>query len=87
MTRDEIHAEWRNFIEYPTEDRSTVTTRSALLFAEYIAARTVAREREACANLLTDKARHYTKDGTVGHTIESCAAAIRARGAAPEAKP
>ena len=41
----------------------------------------VAAEREACAQRLEDRAAHYTKDGTVGSTIASCAAIIRARGA------
>lgn len=41
----------------------------------------VAAEREACAHRLEVRAALYTKDGTVGSTIASCAALIRARGA------
>ena len=44
-------------------------------------AQAVAAEREACAHRLEVRAALYTKDGTVGSTIASCAALIRARGA------
>ena len=44
-------------------------------------AQAAAAEREACAHRLEARAALYTKDGTVGRTIASCAALIRARGA------
>lgn len=56
MTRDEIRTEWEAFIEYPTAERTFVTTTSALMFSEYIAARATAREREACSLLCDQRA-------------------------------
>lgn len=50
-------------------------------------AEAVAAEREACSQLLEEKSRRYTKDGTVGHIIAGCADAIRARGEQPTCKP
>ena len=44
-------------------------------------AQAAAAEREACAHHLEARAALYTKDGTVGRTIASCAALIRDRGA------
>ena len=41
MTREQIRAEWDEFIEYPNESRLYVTTTSALLFAEHIAAKCI----------------------------------------------
>lgn len=50
MTKDEIKAEFDAFIEWPdSKNKRTVTTTSALIFAEVIAAMAVAKEREACA--------------------------------------
>ena len=40
-------------------------------------------EREACAQLLEERSRLYTKDGTVGYTIANCASIIRARSDEP----
>lgn len=48
MTRDDIQKEFDEFIEFPTEEKSFVTTTSALLFAEHIAAMSAKAEREAC---------------------------------------
>ena len=73
MTRDDIRAEWDSFIEYPSPERTFVTTTSALLFAEYVVARATARERDECAALCD---RFALRDM---HPAE-CAAAIRARG-------
>lgn len=48
MTREEIQKEFDGFIEFPTSEKSFVTTTSCLLFAEHIAAMAVKAEREAC---------------------------------------
>lgn len=37
MDRAQIRAEWDKFIEYPSDDKSFVSTVSAQLFAEHIA--------------------------------------------------
>lgn len=51
MTRDEIAKEFDQFFEFDTEDRSTVTSTSARLFAEHIAGKVIMAEREACAKV------------------------------------
>ncbi|WP_075588316.1 hypothetical protein [Rhodoferax antarcticus] len=37
MKLEQIQAEWGKFIEYPTAEKTYVTTASALLFAQHIA--------------------------------------------------
>lgn len=54
MTRDEIAKEFDRFFEFYTEDRSTVTSVSAKLFAERIAALVAATERERIAAWVED---------------------------------
>lgn len=54
MTRDEIAKEFDRFFEFDTEDRSTVTSVSARLFAECIAALAVAAERKRTAAWVED---------------------------------
>lgn len=75
MTRDEIAKEFDRFFEFDTEDRSTVTSVSARLFAERIAALSVAEEREQCAKV-ADYCQSALFDSM--HDLD-CAAAIRAR--------
>lgn len=54
MTRDEIAKEFDLFFEFDTEDRSIVTSVSARLFAERIAALAVASERDRIAAFVED---------------------------------
>jgi len=54
MTRDEIAKEFDLFFEFDTEDRSTVTSVSAKLFAERMAALAVSTERERVAAWVED---------------------------------
>lgn len=54
MTRDEIAKEFDRFFEFDKEDRSTVTSVSARLFAERIAALVAATERERIAAFVED---------------------------------
>ena len=46
MTRDDIRFELEHFIEWPTDDRSSITTTSAVLFAEEMARKAAQAERE-----------------------------------------
>ena len=45
MNREDIRKQFEIFIEFPTDERSFVTTRSALLFAEHVAAMAATAER------------------------------------------
>lgn len=51
MTRDDIAKEFDRFFEFDTDDRSTVTSTSARLFAEHIARKAINAEREQCAKV------------------------------------
>ena len=46
MTRDEIDAEFYKFFEFPTTDRSGVSSVSARLFARHIAEMVAAKQKE-----------------------------------------
>ena len=48
MTRDDIRFELEHFIAWPTGERSTVTTTSAVLFAEAMATKAAQAERARC---------------------------------------
>lgn len=37
MNKEDIKKEWESFIEFPSSDKSTVTSTSSLLFAQHIA--------------------------------------------------
>lgn len=82
MTRDDIRTEWDSFIEYPSPERSFVTTWSALLFAEYIVARATSREREACAQIVERNAAACRPHSELHDILSANALAIRERGAA-----
>ena len=82
MTRDDIRAEWDSFIEYPSPERTFVTTTSALLFAEYIVARATSREREACAQIVESNAAACRPHSELHDILSANALAIRERGAA-----
>jgi hypothetical protein len=53
MTKSEIEKEFNTFFEFDTEDRSTVTSVSAKLFAEHIAKLCEKREAEETSDMLT----------------------------------
>ena len=82
MTRDDIRTEWDSFIEYPSPERTFVTTTSALLFAEYVVARATAREREACAQIVERNAAACRPHSELHDILSANALAIRERGAA-----
>jgi hypothetical protein len=48
MTRDNIRFQLEHFIEWPTDDRSTISTTSAVLFAEAMARDVAKTERARC---------------------------------------
>jgi hypothetical protein len=77
MNRDEIKAEWDSFIEYPGDEKTFVTTTSALLFAEHIASMTAKAEREACARMCDELEQIGIND--TRNPCGTCADAIRAR--------
>lgn len=54
MTRDKIAKEFDRFFEFDTDDRSTVTSVSARLFAERIAVLVAVAERERIAAWVED---------------------------------
>lgn len=91
MTRDEIQAEFDEFIEYPGKDKTYVTTVSTLLFAEHIArmarAQGLREAREVCEKeaesfggvaagpFATDFGKHTHNAMAAG--AKNCAAAIK----------
>lgn len=80
MNRDDITKEFDRFFEFDTDDRNTVTSTSARLFAEHIARKAITAEREQCAKV----AEKTVCDTHVPTGIKiygtKAAAAIRARG-------
>jgi hypothetical protein len=54
MDRDRIKAEANAFFEWPTEDKTHVTTTSMLLFAEHIAKIAAGKERGRCVSVCLD---------------------------------
>lgn len=80
MNRDDIAKEFDRFFEFDTDDRSTVTSTSARLFAEHIARVSIAAEREACAKIAAETVCDMHIPTGVKIYGTRAAAAIRARG-------
>ena len=80
MTRDEIQAEFDEFIEFPGKDKTYVTTVSTLLFAEHIARKARAQGlREAVEVCEAEQVADTGTEGDVAYNmaIGHCAAAIK----------
>lgn len=61
MDKERIKAEADAFFEWPTSDRTHVTTTSMLIFANVIADIAAAEEREACAKVCEAEAESMEK--------------------------
>lgn len=80
MNRDDIAKEFDRFFEFDTDDRSTVTSTSARLFAEHIARKAINAEREQCAKIAAETVCDMHMPTGVKIYGTRAAAAIRARG-------
>ena len=82
MDKQRIKDEAEAFFEWPTTDKTSVTTTSMLIFAGVIAQMAAAEEREACAaaaESLDRSGREWVKDSLWANIKRDTAAAIRAR--------
>lgn len=81
MEKERIKAEADAFFEWPTNDKTHVTTTSMLIFANVIAEMARAEEREACATVCDQGLHQVRENGWIdaANELARCAAAIRAR--------
>ena len=82
MDKQRIKDEADAFFEWPTHDKTHVTTTSMLIFAGVIAEMARAEEREACAvaaEAIERTGREWVKDSLWANIKRDTAAAIRAR--------
>ena len=76
MTRDEIQAEFDEFIEFPGKDKTYVTTVSTLLFAEHIAKMARAQGLREARQVCEQNAKRWP-DLRGFYVANECAAAIK----------
>lgn len=77
IDKERIKAEAEAFFEWPSKDKTHVTTTSMLIFANVIAEMTRTDERKACAALCMTF--DDTHEANRGHGPVMCADAIRLR--------
>lgn len=79
IDKERIKAEAEAFFEWPSKEKTYVTTTSMLIFANVIAEMARAEEREACAKVCEQQGRMAGEAMTFYTATGQCAQAIRDR--------